>query len=145
MANAKPNTQEQFAQLVNISQQQVSKLIRKGTLSRGANVGQWLGEYLENLRGQAAQWQSADSIDRVREAALLDRSKRELLNLQIGEKKSRLLPLAAIVEVLRFHNTTVRTKLLALPHAYRNKVPELTPKRIGLAARYDSTDLERAF
>lgn len=47
---AKDSTQEQFAQLIGISQPAVAQLIRKGVLSRKGNIVQWTKEYTENLR-----------------------------------------------------------------------------------------------
>ena len=80
MAQRQDTTQEQFARLVGISQPEVSQLIRKGVLTRGGTTAQWHKEYLDNLRKVAAGWQSQTGLlDRIQEAALLDRRKREEL------------------------------------------------------------------
>ena len=65
--------------MVFISQPEVSQLIRKGVLTRGASLKQWYKEYLDNLRKVAQGWSSRDGLlDRIQEAALLDRRIRKL-------------------------------------------------------------------
>jgi phage terminase Nu1 subunit (DNA packaging protein) len=131
MAQPHSTTQEQFAKLVGISQPEVSQLLRKGVLTRGATTAQWHREYLDNLRKVAAGWQSQSGmLDRIQEAALLDRRKREQIEIKLAESKGDLLPVAAVVEALSFINSAVKSKLLALPNRIRSMNPQMTPRQV---------------
>lgn len=126
---AKDNSQERFARLVGISQPEVSQLLRKGVLSRGADLNQWHKEYLDNLRKVASGWRSDDGrIDRMKEAALLDRCKREQLEIVIAEKKGDLVPRPVIAEALKFSFASVKSKLLSAPNRLRSVNPHAPAK-----------------
>lgn len=130
MAESAHQTQEEFARLVGISQPEVSQLIRKGVLTKGGSRAQWHKEYLDNLRKVAAGWQSQDGrIDRMQEAALLDRRRREELEIKIAEKKGELLPIPAVAAAFEFIISSIRSKLLSLPNTCRSKNPQLTPRQ----------------
>lgn len=131
---ASHNTQEQFAKLVNISQPEVSKLIRKGTLSRGATVEQWLREYVGNLRFQAAQHRSEDGkVDRVFEAAMLDRRRRENMEIELAKQRGELAPLSAVAGTVFIPLVNaIKTKILSFPSRYRSLNPSATPRDIDL-------------
>jgi phage terminase Nu1 subunit (DNA packaging protein) len=130
----KPNTQERFARMVFISQPEVSQLIRKGVLTRGASLKQWYKEYLDNLRKVAQGWSSRDGLlDRIQEAALLDRRKREELEIKLAERKAELIPLEALKETLTFLSATIRTKLLGLPNRLKSQSPTMTAKQVAIA------------
>lgn len=131
MAKNTATTQQTFARLVGISQPEVSQLIRKGVLTRGGTAAQWHKEYLDNLRKVAAGWQSkTGQLDRIQEAALLDRRKREEIEIKLAERKGELLPVAAIVEALSSINAAVRSKLLALPNRIKSNNPQMTPRQV---------------
>jgi len=130
MADGKSNTQEQFAKLVKISQPEVSKLIRKGTLTRGAPIGQWFNEYIDNLRAQAAQHKSEDGIDAVREGALLKRAQREEIEIRLAQLRNELWPVAAIARVLHQHNTNAKNRWLSLPQIYKSICPHIASRDI---------------
>lgn len=130
MATPKPATQQQFAKLVNISQPEVSKLLRKGTLTRGATIGQWLNEYLTNLRALASQHKSEDGIDAVREGALLKRAQREEIEIKLAQLRQDLWPVAAIAQVLHQHNTNAKNRWLALPQTYKSICPHIAARDI---------------
>ena len=125
------NTQEEFARLVGISQPEVSQLIRKGVLTRGGTRAQWHKEYLDNLRKVAAGWQSQSGLlDRIQEAALLDRRKREELDIKLAKLRGELLPVDAVVEALTFVHSAVRSRLLALPNRIRSLNASMTPRQV---------------
>src|SRR5262245_4567677 len=127
-------TQERFARMVFISPPEVSQLIKKGVLSRGAGLEQWYREYLDNLRKVASGWTSSDGrVDRMLEAALLDRSRRQELEIKLAERSGELIPLSAIKEMLAFLVTSIRVKLLAMPTRLKSKSPELTPKQFAIS------------
>jgi len=79
----------------------------------------------------AAGWQSQTGLlDRIQEAALLDRRKREELEIKLAERKGELLPVSAVVEALNSLNAAVRSKLLALPNRIRSNNPQMTPRQV---------------
>jgi len=130
---AKTDTQEQFAQLVGITQPQVSQLIAKGVLTRKDGLSKWLLQYTKNLREQAAGWQSKDGrIDRMAEAGFLDIAKRKLLDLEYARQTLELLPLSGFKLGLEFILGAVRSKLLAAPSRIRSQDPHVTPRQMSL-------------
>ncbi|MGH7872999.1 MAG: hypothetical protein ACREQO_12365 [Candidatus Binatia bacterium] len=127
---AKPPTQEFFGKVVGVTQQEVARLVAKGVLTRGANLNQWLLEYTQNLREQAAQHRSEDGIDRVKEAALLDRRRREQIELDLARERGNLISRAEIGAFIGFAFMAVRGKLLSFPSWLRSVIPQLTPRQI---------------
>jgi len=95
-----------------ISHQAVTEHVRKGVLTRGAPLGQWLVEYGKHHAKVAAGWQSSNGIDRMLEAALLDRSKREEIEIRIAKQRGVLIPddvfIAGAVETF----SAIKTRLL---------------------------------
>ncbi|HMF51155.1 MAG TPA: hypothetical protein VK603_21040 [Candidatus Saccharimonadales bacterium] len=82
----KAATREEFARVMGISHQAVTEHVRKGVLTRGATVAQWLVEYGKHHAAVAAGWQSNNgAVDRILEAALLDRCKREEIEIRIAK------------------------------------------------------------
>ena len=128
----KSPTQEQFARLVGITQQEVSSLMRKGTLTRGGTVGQWLQEYLKNLRAQAAGHKSSEGLDLIQERARLAARQSEKLEIEVAKQQGELLPIAAAIEAINFSNVTVRSKLLAIPSRFKSICSTISPKNIDL-------------
>ena len=127
---ASPNTQEQLARIVGISQQDVSLLIRKGTLTRGAPLSQLILEYTKNLRAVAAGHQSSQGHDLIEERARLAARQSEKIEVELAKQRNDLIPLTALNEALRFIAGAIRAKLLALPSRFRSVVSTLTPKQV---------------
>src|ERR1044071_4556958 len=63
----KQATREEFARLMEITHQDVTKLVLKGVLTRGAPIGQWLVEYGRHMKKVAAGWQSDAGFDLIGE------------------------------------------------------------------------------
>ena len=130
---AKDTTQEQFAKLVGITQPQVSQLIRKGVLSRKATIGEWLQDYLKNLREQAAGRQSPDSeYDLIGERARLAARQSEKIEIDIARQHQELIPTQALLDAMQFLNTTIRSKLLAIPRRFKSLWPDASTKEITI-------------
>jgi phage terminase Nu1 subunit (DNA packaging protein) len=140
---AKAATQRKFAREVGISQPDVSKLLAKGWLTRGGTLKQWKLEYCQHLREVAAQHKSEEGIDRVKEAALLDRRKREELEIKIAQLKKELWPTSAIAAALHQHNTNQKNRWLSLPSAFKSICPHIAPRdidRLDILVRENLTD-----
>jgi phage terminase Nu1 subunit (DNA packaging protein) len=130
---AKDSTQEQFAQLVGISQPAVAQLIRKGVLNRKGDIVQWTKEYTRNLREQAAGRASENGgHDLVAERARLSARQAEKLEIELAKSRGELLPTESIVEALTFTAATIRTKLLSVPSRYKSLSPRLSAKEIDV-------------
>jgi phage terminase Nu1 subunit (DNA packaging protein) len=110
-----PVTQAVFAGLVGIGQSRVSECISTGVLRDGATVGEWLLQYCDRLRNEAAgrggDEQGALARARTREAE----ASAELKILQIMEKSGKLVPVDEIQPTLDAMVIAARTELLAIP------------------------------
>ena len=127
-------TREEFARLMEISHQDVTKLVLKGVLTRGAPIGQWLVEYGRHMKRVAAGWKSEDGYDLIAEKARLAAHQADNVALEVARKRSELIPAPAVGEALNFLNGTIRAKLLALPSRFRSLAPGIT------AAHYIALD-----
>ncbi len=126
MAILKNATQEQLAEALQISQQDVSRLIHKGFLTRSASLGQWLIEYGRHMREVAAGWKSQDGdLDLIHEKARLAARQSEKLEIDTAKLRGDLLPKNIVTDILNFHNATIRSRLLAMPSRLKAQRPEL--------------------
>lgn len=123
-------TQQEFADYWDITQPRVSQLLAEGTIPRGGTRRDWDAAYAGHLRAIAAQHKSEDGIDIVKERALLDRRKRELLDMDLAQKRHELWPIAAISRVLHQHNTNAKNRWLSLPSAFKASFPEVSARAI---------------
>lgn len=83
--NAKAS-QTAFARLVGVSQQAISKQIEKGNLSEGATFGEWLTEYCDQLRDQAAGRGGEGQVDVAQATYEEKKTKTALMRLDYHEK-----------------------------------------------------------
>jgi phage terminase Nu1 subunit (DNA packaging protein) len=128
----KQATREEFARIMEISPTAVTHLVSKGVLTRGAPVGQWLVEYGRHMAKVAAGWQSQNGeVDRMLEAALLDRSKREEIEMRIAEKRGVLIPDEVFIDGVSETFNAVKTRLLSIPNRLRARRPHLTIEDIA--------------
>src|SRR5918996_1294672 len=117
-------TREEFARLMEISHQDVTKLVLKGVLTRGAPMGQWLVEYGRHMKKVAAGWQAAEGgYDLIAERARLAAHLADKAALDVKRQVNEVVPIAAVKEAFAFQHGTIRSKLLALPSRYRSMVP----------------------
>jgi hypothetical protein len=133
-------TQQAFADLMShkappgqsIAQQAVQKLCAAGVLPKGGTLADWAICYGRHMNDIAARWVSADgTIDRIKEAGLLDRARRKKLELEIAEMIGELLPVELLVEGLSLTFTAVRARMLALASKLRVRNPNWTPADSG--------------
>lgn len=124
----KAATQLEFARIMDISQPAVHKLVNKGVLKTGHTIGQWLVAYGRHMSEVAAQWKSDDGIDRVKEAALLDRRKREQLEIDLAKERGELMACAEVAETISHAFAISKTKWLAFPSWLRSIMPHITPR-----------------
>jgi phage terminase Nu1 subunit (DNA packaging protein) len=114
-------TQEDFGQLVGISQQRVGQLLVEGTLQREGTAAQWLLAYCERLREQAA---SRDK-DLTTERAALARSQRVGQDLKNAVAQAEYAPIGVLGDVLAAASAAVVDRFDALPAQLRKACPTL--------------------
>ena len=144
MAILKNATQQQLAEALQIGQPRVSRLIQKGFLTKHASLGQWLIEYGRHMRDLAAGWKSEDgNLDLIHERARLAARQSEKLEIDTAKLRGDLLPRTIVTDILSFHNSTIRSRLLAIPARLKAQRPELEIDAIiALKALIDETLIE---
>jgi phage terminase Nu1 subunit (DNA packaging protein) len=134
-------TQEQFGKLWRLSQSRVAQFLSRGILRKNGTLEEWDADLREYYSEQIAQHKSEDGIDRVREAALLDRSKRALIDLELAQKHQELWPVKAIAMVLHQHNVNAKNRGLALPNRFKSFCPHIAPRDIDILDKLIREDL----
>jgi|SRR6516225_8189628 len=133
MGQSPENTQEYLAQLTGLSQQRISQLQREGVIAKGENPIVSNRKIVAHLGSQKAGWKSQDGkLDRIAEAAMLDRRRREEIELRLAERREELFAMDSIVEIVKFTVLAVRNKFLALPSRLRSLAPDLSTKHYGI-------------
>ena len=85
-------TQQQIADHIDISQQQVSELMAQlGIDWKTASLAKIRTQYIRKIRAQAAGHKSETGLDLIYERVLTERVDRELKLLQVAEKKGLLI------------------------------------------------------
>ena len=126
MAILKHATQQELADALGISQAEVSKLVKKGFLTRKASLGQLLIEYGRHMRDLAAGWKSDDgNLDLIHERARLAARQSEKLEIDTAKLRGTLLPSDVVIDIINFHNATIRSRLLAMPARLKAQRPEM--------------------
>ena len=111
-----PMTQAKFGDLVDVTQQAVSGLVKSGVLSPGASGESWLKAYCERMREQAAGRMGGDedSPDLVHERALLAREQRIVAEFKVAQLRAETISVSAVTTVLATAFTSTRDALLQL-------------------------------
>lgn len=124
-------TQQQLADLTGLSQPRISQLLRQGVIAREDEINAANRKIIKHLGDVAAGHQAADGVDRILEAALLDRTKREEIEIRIQEKRGSLIPDELLIDGLADTFAAVKAKLLALPTKLRATRPNLSLDDVG--------------
>lgn len=127
-------TQQQFATMVDITQQRVSDLIERGVLPAGGTVGEWLTAYCSHLREQAAGRAATGGLDLATERAALAKASREKIEMQNAVTRGELAPVIVIEQVLTKAASRVAGVFDAIPGMIRRRVPHLPREAIDLIA-----------
>lgn len=117
-------TQEQFAQLVGISQPAVSDLLTRGVLGKGQSAQTWLHAYTGHLREQAAG-RGADgelAMRRAQESA----TRNELLQIKLKKARGEYAEIAVIEQVLAAIGARISSLLEPLPARIKQLKPAFT-------------------
>jgi hypothetical protein len=107
-------TQQQIAEHLDISQQQISELMQKLNINWQADtLDQIRVAYIRNLRSVAAGHRSSDGMDLTRERVLTERVDRELKELMVSEKRGMLVNVEQLEPELMNMISAFRGELLA--------------------------------
>lgn len=120
-------TQEEFGQVVGISQQAVSGLLADGVLDREGTAGVWLRRYCQRLREQAAGRMGAEGggLDLVQERAALAREQRIAQALKNDVARGEYAPIGLLADVLGMASSAVVDRFDQLEGALRKACPDL--------------------
>lgn len=118
-------TQEQFGQLVGVSQQAVSDLLARTVIKPGQTTGQWLLDYTAHLREQAAG-RGADG-ELAFQRSELARVSRERAEIKLALERREYAPVALIEQVLATVGRSIAGVLEPLHVNLHKLCPALTP------------------
>lgn len=116
-------TQEEFAELVGVTQQAVSEMVGAGQLVRNETGRAWLLAYCKRLRDKAAG-RDNDSV-LTQERAMLAREQREAVRIKNAVARREYAPVSALAEVLATASQAVAERFDALPALLRTVCPDL--------------------
>lgn len=123
-------TQVEFAKIMGISKQAVSKLVAKGVLSKRAKVATWFVQYGKHMAQVAAGWQSREGFDLIGERARLAARQSEKLEIELAQSRDELIPIEAIAKALSFVNAAIKSSLLVIPSRLKSQCPVISVEQI---------------
>ncbi len=123
-------TQQEFADLVGVSQPAVSDMLTRGLLTPGDTAGQWLQKYISGLREQAAG-RGADG-ELAHQRSELARVSRERNEIKLALERKDFAPVAQIEQVLASVGRAVAGVLEPLHVTLHKLCPALTAQDVKL-------------
>lgn len=118
-------SQEQFGELVGITQQAVSDLASRGVITAGQPAGAWLLAYTKHLREQAAG-RGADG-ELASQRARLAREQADRVAMENAVTRKELAPIGVLEFVLAKMAGEVASVLQAIVPRVKRRVPEIAP------------------
>jgi len=118
-------SQADFGLLVGLSQQHVSRLIRRGVLVEGDTMGGWIDAYTAHLRERAEARLLQSSPELQRERIRLLRERTVSLHMTNSARKANLAPVAAMERVLAMAAARIPTIIGSIAPALRAQLPAL--------------------
>lgn len=125
-----PMSQSCFGDLVGISQQAVSDLVKREVLAGGDPASVWLLNYSAHLREQAAGRAAAGDLDLAAERAALARAQRERIEMQNAVTRRELAPVSLLEMALATMGRKVAAVLEAIPGDVKRRSSSLTAEDI---------------
>jgi len=130
-------TQQEFADLVGISQPAVSDLLARGVVQPGQSAAEWLIDYTSHLREQAAGRGGDGELAANR--AEESRVRKELLEIKLAERRREVAPVDIIEQVLAHVGSQIRGTLEPLHVTLKMRCPQLTADDIKIIETEVST------
>lgn len=123
-------TQSAFGDLVGISQQAVSDLVKRDVIVPGETAAVWLLAYCANLREQAAGRAASGELDLGAERAALAREQRVRIEMQNAQTRRELAPVAVLELALATMGRKVAATLEAIPVNIKRRSKNFTAEDI---------------
>jgi phage terminase Nu1 subunit (DNA packaging protein) len=117
-------TQQEFGDLVGISQPAVSEHLAAGVLTPGQTMGQWHADYIEHLREEAAG-RGADG-ELARQRTIATRVARERNEIELAKDRKEFMAVNLIEQVIASVASQIRDHLQGLPPAMKMRCPHLS-------------------
>ncbi|EPG2416644.1 terminase small subunit [Stenotrophomonas maltophilia] len=130
-----PMKQGAFGDLVGISQQAVSDLVRRGILADGAAGDEWLLAYCDHLREVAAGRGGEAGKDLTAERARLAREQADRLAMQNAVTRGELAPAHLMEQVLSKVGARAGRILETIPGTLRRRLPQLKAADVEVVAQ----------
>src|SRR5471032_3329577 len=127
-----PATQSAFGDLVGISQQAVSDLIKRDVLAVGQPALTWLHAYCAHLREQAAGRAAAGDLDLAAERAALARAQRERIEMQNAETRRESAPVVLLELAVASIGRKIAAVLEAIPIKIKRRSKNLSAEDIEI-------------
>ena len=120
-------SQQDFAELIGVSEARVSQMISEGLIVRGDTGAQWLQAYCQRLRDQAAgrMGDEVGGLDLVQERAALAREQREGQAIKNAVARREYAPVGLLSDVLGMASSAVVDRFDQLEGALRKACPDL--------------------
>ncbi|MDM0011976.1 hypothetical protein QTH87_05925 [Variovorax sp. J22P168] len=120
-------TQAELAEIVGVSQQNISALMGEGKLPPTGMLGDLVHAYCQRLRDQAAGRLGAEvgGLDLVQERAALAREQRLGIEIKNAVARGEYSPVSLLAEVLATASQTVSERFEQLPGALRKACPDM--------------------
>ena len=118
-------TEVEFAKLVGVNQSVVSRLLSRGTLTRGAGWRTWVQELHRHTAEVAAGRRGEGLLDLVQERAQLAKVQAEKTEFELKKLRSEFFPKNLIINFMTLRFAIVRGRLLGLPSRIKSILPEL--------------------
>lgn len=127
-ALSNPITQQEFAQVIGVSEARVSQMMSDGLLTAGQVGGEWLHVYCQRLRDQAAGRLGSEigGLDLVQERAALAREQRLGIEIKNAVARGEYAPISLLAEVLATASQSVDERFEQLPSMLKKSCPDLT-------------------
>ncbi len=127
-ALSNPITQQEFAQVIGVSEARVSQMMSDGLLTAGQVGGEWLHVYCQRLRDQAAGRLGSEigGLDLVQERAALAREQRLGIEIKNAVARGEYAPISLLAEVLATASQSVVERFEQLPSMLKKSCPDLT-------------------
>lgn len=148
-------TQEQFGDLVGISQQAVSDLVAREIVKPEATAARNLIAYCDHLREVAAGREAKGDLDLVTERARLAKLQADRVELQNQRTRREVAPTELLELSIAAIGRQIKGRLEAIPVALRRRSTAMTPEdfafveseiaavaNLAAEARLDWTELE---
>lgn len=124
---AAQGTQAELAELVGVSQQNISSLMGEGKLPPMGPLGEMLHAYCRRLRDQAAGRLGTEvgGLDLVQERAALAREQRLGIEIKNAVARGDYAPVALLAEVLAAASQAIVERFEQLPGMLKKACPDL--------------------